>query len=280
MDDYIYSWIEYNTSHIEVENIEVQSHCRYGLNTLDIEIMNFYYQIYINYDFDNVIEFREQSRKELSVQKIKSSFNYTSYTKNYLDLTGIIGNYSYNTFNGMRSLYGNTDEIFHRYFNIPYFSQDIDVSIPIILPEGSGSNPSEPEAPTGHFWSYETYTTEYYQTLYIPVGNWSIEFRQMRATTIQAKYYYTPEVVKRDDLGSWKWKIKFTDTFSYTVDFNFMRNAITSILNLVLMMFQYFFFLVVAGLSYILMYLGCTILVFLYNYILYYIFIALCTVIW
>lgn len=279
-DNYIYSWITYNTSSIDVKNIEIQAHCRYGLNTLDIEIINFYYLIYINYDIDNVIEFREQTRKELSVQKIKSSFNYTSYTKNYLDLTGIIGNYSYNCFNGMRSLYGSTDEIFHRYFNIPYFSQDIDVSIPLTLPIGSDSNPSEPTPLTDYYWTYESFETEYYQTVQITVGNWSVDFNMMRSKSITAKYYYQPNSVDRDDLGSWKWKIKFSDSFSYTIDFNFMRNAITSIINLVLLFAQWIMYLVVGGLSYIFMYLGTTILVFLWNFLIFYLFTGLIYVLW
>jgi len=277
-DDYIYVWTEYNTTNINVRNIEVQSHVRYGLNTLDIEIINFYYVIYINYDY--MIEFREQSRKELETHKIKSSFNYTSFNRNYVDLTGIIGNYSYNCFKGCRSLYGSVSEDFHRYFTIPFFSDDIDISIPLDLPDGDLTNPDEPEPPTQYYWIYETFKTEFHTNIPMNIGNWSVDFPQMRSSVYTAKYFYQPESISRDDLGSWRWKIKFSDAFSYTVDFNFMRNAFKSILNLILLFTQWTFFLVVASLSYVFMYLGTMILVFLWNVLVYAIFYALLTILW
>jgi len=277
-DNYIYAWIEYNTTSINLENIELQVHCRYGLNTLDVEIVNYYYQIWLNYD--TLLEFREQSRKELNSQKIKSSFNYTSFTNNYLNLTGVIGNYSYSCFNGMRSLYGSTDEIFHRYFNIPFFSDDIDVSIPLGLPEGSASNPNEPDLPSLFYWTYTTFRTVFYQNYPINVGNWSVDYSQMRSEQYTAKYPYEPESISRDDLGSWKWKIKFSDVFSYTVDFNFMRNAIVSILNLILLFIQWVFFMAFAGMSYLFMFIGTQILVFIWNTLLYVLFLSLVYLLW
>lgn len=102
----------------------------------------------------------------------------------------------------------------------------------------------------------------------------------MKSVSITAKYYYTPETVSKDDLGNWKWKIKFTDAFSYTVDFNFMRNAIRTVLNLILLLFQLFGFFIVSGLSYIFMYIGTSILVFLWNYLVYYLFIGFIWLFW
>jgi len=277
-DDYIYAWITYDISNIAVNNIELQTHVRFGLNTLDIEIINVYYQIWINYD--TMIEFREQSRKDLTGIKLKSSFNFTSFNRNYLNLTGIIGNYSYNSFAGMRSLYGSVSEIFHRYFLIPFFSDDIDVTIDIDTDYGSISNPDEPDFPSETYWTYVTFKTQYHGKIPMNIGNWSIDFAQMEMVQYTAKYPYKSESISRDDLGSWKWKIKFTDSFSYTVDFNFMRNAVKTVINTILLLWQLINYLCIAGASYLFMYIGCSILVFIWNTMLYWIFYALIYVFW
>jgi hypothetical protein len=280
-DDYIYSWQYVDTSHIsDLKDIELQIHVRYGLNTLDVEIINILAIIDFNYDSDETIEFREQSRKEFEGYKLKSSFNYTSYTNNFLNLTGIIGNYSYACLNGMRSLYGSDSEIFHRYFDIPFFSQDIDVAIVLDLSDGSISNPSEPDLPTLYYWTYETFRTATYQNININIGNWTTTFTQMKSEQYTAKYPYEPESVHKSDLGSWKWKIKFTDSFSYTVDFNFMRNAVKTILNLILLFWQFVGYLGWSAGSYLLMFIGTQILIFIWNYLVYALFYAMIYVLW
>lgn len=278
--DYIYSWIIINTSNINVKNIEIQTHCRFGLNTLDIEIVNIYYIIYINYNPIYTIEFREQSRKEFSGNKIKSSFNFTTYNHNFLNQTGIIGNYSYNCFQGCRSLYGNINEIFHRYFTIPYFSQDIEVNIPLELPTDSYDNPNEPDLPTDYYWTYETYRTNLDNTINFNVGNWSIEFRQMKQEKYTAKYSYQPQSFDKDDFPSFKYKFKFSDAYSFTVDLNFFRNFFVSVLNFTFLFIQRIGFYILSSASYITMFVGTLIMCFIWNYMIYYLYYSFMYVLW
>jgi len=107
------------------------------------------------------------------------------------------------------------------------------------------------------------------------VENWTVDFKQVKAEKYEAKFFYKEKAIHRRDLGSWTFKIG-----EIRVSFNYLRNAITDILNLIFVFFQYLFFLITASLSYIFMYLGINIMVLIWNVLIYYIFTALIWILW
>jgi len=138
----------------------------------------------------------------------------------------------------------------------------------------------EPTYPSSEYWTYETFRITNDYTYNYDYENWSIDYNIIKTQKYEAKYFYRSKSYDDDDFGSWKWKIKFSDIFSYTVDFNFMRNAVCMIINLILLFFQFVFFLFTASLSYIIMFIGCSIIVFIWNYPLLVLFASLVILLW
>ena len=267
-------FIDFSNDVSEIQEIEIQGHIRYGLNTLDIDIVNVYYLVIINYNY--TYELFEQLRYgNNDGNYFRSFFSYDSMNFNRMNNTGIFGNYSMNCLSGLRVLRGGTDINYNRYFLIPYFDEKITLSYVPAGSSGVGSG-SEPKAPSGTYWKYETYRLSDYGIDIITVENWSVDFNRVYAEKYEAKYYYQSRTISRSDLGSWRFKI----TDDWRIDFNFIRNALCDIINLILLFFQYIFFLVVASFSYILMYLGINIIVLLWNVMVFYVFIALIWILW
>jgi len=266
-------FVDFSNGMDEIQEVEIQAHIRYGLNTLDIDIVNIYYKVIINYNY--TFELYEQLRNgNNDGNYFRAFFSYDSMNFNRLNNTGIFGNYSTNCLSGLRVLRGSTDINYNRYFIIPYFDEKITLSYAPSGVAGSGTG-SEPRQPSGTYWTYETYKLSDYGITVITVENWSVDFRTVYAEKYEAKYYYRTKTIKRSDLGSWHFKIG-----DIKVSFNFIRNAVADIINLILLFFQYIFFLVTASLSYILMYLGVNIIVLLWNIVVFYCFIALIWVLW
>jgi len=265
--------VDFSNNITEIQEVEIQAHIRYGLNTLDIDIVNVYYKIIINYAF--TFELFEQLRNgNNDGNYFRAFFSYDSMNFNRLNNTGIFGNYSTNCLSGLRVLRGSTDINYNRYFTIPYFDEKITLSYAPSGASGSGSG-SEPRLPSGLYWTYETFKLSDSGFVSITVENWSVDFNTVYAEKYEAKYFYQPKTIKRSDLGSWHFKIG-----DIKISFNFIRNALADVINLILLFFQYIFFLVVASMSYILMYLGINILVLLWNIMVYYIFVALIWILW
>lgn len=251
---------------------EIQAHIRFGLNTLDIDIVNVYYQIILNYNY--TYEIFEQLRfGNNDGNYFRYEFSYDAYNFNRLNNTGIFGNYSMNCLSGLRVLRGTTAINYNRYFLIPYFDEKISLTYSSPLSE-SGSS-SEPRLPSGKYWTYETFQLAEYGITGITVENWTVDFTTVEAEKYEAKFFYKEKSIKRRDLGDWRFKIG-----DIKISFNFIRNALTDILNLIFLFFQYLFFLVTASLSYIFMYLGVNIMVLIWNVLVYYIFIALIWILW
>lgn len=270
-DDYIVNWqsIQYTS----IETFELNTHVRYGLNTLDVEITNILCEVYINSEL--TLTFMEQDRKYFNGIHYKPEFNYTSQNRNYLNLTGVIGNYSYNCLKGIRCLCGNDGQIYNRFFIVPLFQENIDVQQRTV-PQGGVDIQDEPEPPKdASYWTYETFRLVSGTTYNSEVGNWSMEFTPVAVEKYTAKYYYNKEAIDRRSLGNWQFKIG-----DWKISFNFLRDSLAYVLNLILLFFQYLLYLVVASLSFIFMFLGCYIVAFLYNICIYYIYIGLCYVGW
>lgn len=275
-NNFYISWVFMNLSNFlnetELETFEIDAHCRYGLNTLDIEITNIFIEIYVNSKF--FMDFLEQDRKYFEGNHYQTFFNYTCHNRNYLNLTGVYGNYSYNCLKGIRCLSGDDNQIYNRFFVIPLFQDNIDVMARIVSPD-EVAIPDEPDPPTGYYWTYKSYRIVQGNIIYTDVGNWTVEFTQIDAEQYDAKFFYNPQVIRKEQFGSWRIKIG-----DYRVWFNWLRDAIVLILNVVLVFLQFLLFLVVASLSFVFMFLGCYILVILYNICVYYILIALLWVLW
>lgn len=267
-------FIDFSNKIDDIYECEIQAHIRYGLNTLDIDIVNVYYVIWINYEYNFTIF--EQLRNG------NNDGNYFRYEMNYeannfirLNNTGIFGNYSYSCLKGLRVLRGDTSQNYNRYFTIPYFDEKIDITKVREGLEGSGGG-SEPVNPVGYYWSYQAFKITYGSITGQNIGNWSIDWQSIQTTTYTAKYYYNPKTIKRSDLGDWSFKV----TGDYKVSFNFMRNALCDTINLILMFFQFVWFLLVASLSYIFTFIAYSVIVLLYNYPLYYLWIGILYGLW
>jgi len=256
----------------QIYECEIQYHIRYGLNTLDIDIVNTYIMVIINYNY--TFELFEQLRfGNNDGNYFRAEFSYDSMNFNRLNNTGIFGNYSMNCLSGLRVLRADTSRNFNRYFTIPYFDEKISLTYSLGADiSGSGS---EPRNPVGTYWTYETFRLADSGNIGITVENWSVDFRTVEAEKYDGKYFYKSKTIRRSSLGNWKFTI-----LEQKVSFNFLRNGIADIINLILLFFQYLFFLVTASLSYIFMFLGINILVLLWNVIVYWIFVALIWILW
>ncbi|GAG43679.1 unnamed protein product, partial [marine sediment metagenome] len=171
-----------------IQELEVQAHIRYGLNTLDIDIVNVYYKIIINYNY--TFELYEQLRYgNNDGNYFRAFFSYDAMNFNRLNNTGIFGNYSSNCLSGLRVLRGDTSQNYNRYFIIPFFDEKITLSYAPSGSAGTGSG-SEPDYPSGKFWTYQTFKLGDFGNYPITVENWTVDFRRLQAEEYEAKYFY------------------------------------------------------------------------------------------
>lgn len=259
----------------EINEIEVQAHVRYGLNTLDVKIVNVYYLILINYNY--TFELFEQLRLgDNNGNYFKMNFAYTSNNFMRENNTGLYGNYSYACLKGIRVLKAKDDMFFNRYFTVPFFDEKI--SLTSGIGKGStGQSHTEPKIPIGTYWEYEIYHLTTGDTVYTPVGNWSAEFQQTKAELFTAKFPYYEKIVERKDLGNWKYK---NEDWLISFDLNFMRNAICDIFNLILLFIQYCAYLSWWALSFMVTYVAYTTLEILWNYPVYWLYIGWAYLMW
>jgi len=223
-----------------------------------------------------VLNFLEQDRKYFLGKHYLSEFNYTCNNRNYLNLTGVIGNYSFNCLKGIRCLSGVNDLIYNRFFIVPLFQHNIDVAQRRIT-QSDVIIDDEPDSPKGaEYWTYNSFRLVSDDIIYTDIGNWTVEFTPVDVQSYEAKYYYSREAISKSSLGSWT--IKITDDIK--ISFNWLRDGIVFILNLILLFLQYLFYLVVASLSFVFMFLGCYIIAFLMNIVVYYLYIGLCWIVW
>ena len=276
--DYYTNWININYQVENLTELEINLHCRYGLNTLEIDISNIKIEIFENYNATDIYYF--QSQYDLtSNSKYAYSFNYSCYNMNRFNLTGVFGNYSYNNLNGFRLLRGTDSINYNRFFTVPYYNEAILLKRPTVEYSESGGG-LEPIYPSAYFWSYTTYRLTYWKTESITIGNWSADFYYVKAEAYSAKFPYEPKTYENEQFGSWTFKIKFSEDWSYTVSFNFLRNAICWIINLLLLILQYIGFLAQASISLVSMFIFTGIMAFVWNYPVYYLWSALVWVLW
>lgn len=269
-------WIIFNLTEnsIELKSLELLGMIRFGYNTLIQEIANIRFEILINSNEYNLTIIEQNRIGSFNGIRYTNELNYTAYNNNFLNITGVVGNYSYCALNGFRCLKGVQDEIYNRYFTIPNFYQDINLHYTTTTETIEIED--EPEAPAGLlYWTYETYRVVEGITFYTEVGNWSIPFTPIKPEKYVAKFYYNPATWQPHQLGSWKFKIG-----DFKISFNFLRDAVCSILNLLMLLIQFVGFIVVMALSYVFMFIVSYILAFLVNIVLYWMFIGLCLVGW
>ena len=275
-----------NDTAIDIETMELQFHVRYGSGLDGILKMNLLFSAIINYNLSVVSSELKEVELTGSYWTDVSQFQFTelSYHKRAFD-NSWEGFYNdsdnnkraFSCFRGVRVMRSNTVRAYNRFFEIPYFSDDISVGIGYDGVSGSGSG-SEPSYPSGTYWEYETFRLAEGNIIPIVVENWTVDYNTVYAESYEAKYFYDEESISRSDLGSSKdWTVKLGDI---KISFVFIRNGLASIINTLFFFFQYLFYLVVASLSYILMYLGINILVLIWNVLVYYIFIALIWILW
>jgi hypothetical protein len=277
-DNYDYGWILYNYSiyNLNLKTLEILGQCRYGYNTLIQRISNIRFDFIFN-DFEQNFTILEQNRKGSFLgHKYNFQLNYTTINYNYLNLTGIIGNYSYSCLKGFRCLKGSINEIYNRFFIIPTFNEKISVAN-LGITSTSVNIENEPPAPAGSqkYWTYTSFRLINGNTIYTEVGNWSIEFKQTKVEQYLAKHYYNEKVIKEASLGSWTFRIG-----EWRISFNFIRDAIVLILNLVLLFLQYIWFLLIVAINFLIMFIGCYMLAFIWNFLIYWIYIGLIWVVW
>lgn len=272
-----------NDTSIDIESMEIQYHIRYGSGLDGNTKINVQFNAILNYNLSIVTnEIREFELTGIWSDIEMFQFTDFSYHKKAFDLSneGFFNDSNnnkraFNCLRGVRVLRSDTTKEYNRFFVIPYFFDDVDVGVGIEGSTGSGSG-SEPEYPSSEYWTYETFRFTYYTSVEINIGNWTVDYQMSQSETYEAKYFYKSKSIDEDDLGSWKFKI----TDDIKISFNFLRNGITALINTLLWFVQYIMYLVVASLSYIFMYLGTNILVFLWNYLVFYIFQALIYILW
>ncbi|MBY9006286.1 MAG: hypothetical protein KGD63_05975 [Candidatus Lokiarchaeota archaeon] len=273
---------ELNDTTIDIETMELQYHIRYGNGLDGITKINVLFNAILNYNLSVVSnEIREFELGGIWSDITTFRFMDFSYHKKDFQLAneGFFNDSNNNKrafscLRGVRVLRSETVQEYNRFFEIPYFSDDIDVSESIEGLTGFGSG-SEPKLPSGTYWTYETFRLSTSGSVGITVENWTVDYNMVYAEKYDAKYPYKEESLRRKDLGDWKFKIG-----DWKISFNFLRNAVCTILNLIFFFFQYLGYYITAGLSYIFMYLGVNILVIIWNYLIFYIFIALIWVLW
>ncbi len=257
----------YNGSYLpEINFLEFTILLRYGHGittdnnrfVLDVNlVVNYNLSIYFHQERE--FDFSPYDEIELN------QFAYSNWLNNYSCLVGT------------RNVFGNLAQ-FNSFLYLPYFNDDIGLTdyydnIPNIYVD---MEVEEPDLPTPTYWTFISYRLALLDTTYFNVGNWSnLEFNRIVPETYTAKYPYSERVLKNSDFGVWVFYVG-----DFKVSFNFLRNAVCWLINMILLLIQYFLYLIVAGLSFIFMFLGTWIITFLYNIVFYYIYYGIIWIIW
>jgi len=274
-DDYIQSvkFLNYsNYPSIEnetIETLEIIYHMRFGFNTVEKQLGNFLIQFYINGKL--ILDYIDQDRKYYGGHHYLNLYNYSICNRNYLNLTGIVGNYSYNTLNGLRTLCGLNTLTYERFFNIPLFKDTIslqEITTYIFTKE------NEPQAPSKTYWTYELYELVQDTSFDTEIGNWSISFTPIKPQITRAKFFYNEHAIKYSDWGNWEINV------GVKVNLNFIKRWLIDIVNFLYFVLQFAWYLCWASMSYVLTFIGFYIVAFLFNVVIYYIFIGLIWAIW
>ncbi|MBD3216220.1 MAG: hypothetical protein GF311_26640 [Candidatus Lokiarchaeota archaeon] len=156
----------------------------------------------------------------------------------------------------MRYLQYVSDYDFQGFLSIPYITDEKGVSDYVPDPEPPEPSEDNPMPERGDSWEYmifqlaETTPENIYYTEEVDFYNDTVdntidqEYTTFEGVATTAYFYYEDETIKRSDLGSWRWEFDFPGDFDFTISFNFMRNAIVFIINALLLILQYIFFLI------------------------------------
>lgn len=261
-----------------LDDLELQFHVRYGLNDKNQMKVLTYFTIAINYNntlaFNTIHEFNDEG------------YNYFDLTYSYrqecsLYALGHPKNFTqFYALRGIRQLVGGREHCYNRFFEIPFFNDDIDVagSVDYVYPDVEDED--KPRPPTKYYWKFTNYEVVYddvvyetielecdYQVIDIDTLRVDYEFKTIEGHAFSDRYYYNPSYLKHSSLGNWRLKIG-----EWKVSLNFLRNVVCDILNIVLLVLQFFLFCLFWCVI-LVWYLICYyILPFLWNYIVLWIF--------
>lgn len=232
------------------------------------------------YQYDKIIDAGDSSfydtQSRILVRYI-DYFNYNNYTEiiesQYTE--DFEQKYVYNNMRGYRLLQLNSTDWKYNFLDAGYFKTDLDYYVPPEVPDDEKEDvPDSPRAPKGaHFWKFDSYTLESTSTVNIYFEEdvdfyndsvnvvFDVDFNTLSAKRDEYRYPYDDETISKSDMGG-SWGI-----------WNFVRDAIRFIVNSVLLLVQWFFYLITwAFHSGVLYLLYAIIIPFLYNTILYYIY--------
>lgn len=222
-------------------------------------------------------------------------FNLNDYDKTYY-VSGIpyTRAETYNNLRGIRTLQVSDTYLYNNFLDVGFFSDRLNLVIP---PEPVPDAPDEPSAPTGTYWTYTTFVLtdstitninyvddiDFFDTTVEVELDYEHTF--VVGTTRTAKFYYNAETFSKSDFGDWTFEI----VLDVEVSFNIIRNVVVWILNSIMLLVQYAWFLLTVAFNFIIMYLICVLIVpFFWNVIVYYVlsgliyvgFIIVCLFVW
>jgi hypothetical protein len=273
---------------IDVKNLEIQTHFYYGKSTINTNDVNDYTciqtNIFLNYNlslvYNSIYEFNNDNTLYGGVFAPAPYFDtsFIAFFNDYENSDYNNNDYFYNSLVGIRVFRGLNSETYNRFFIIPFFSDGVDLRQYTYV----GTTPfdvlNEPIAPSGStdYWEFTTFRLTFSFTQDINIGNISTNFTMLEVQQYKAKYYYQERVITNRDLGNWRIKINS----DIKISFNFIRNTIVAIINILLLFFQYILYLLTYGISFVFMFIVCYIALFFWNYVIYYLYIAILWIFW
>jgi len=232
-------------SDISFNNIEIQTHSYYGVNSHGFTAMNYKVLVFLD---NNETAFIEYDNYVLSDGNMIELESYTYYGIAFAQFGTSKNNYVVSCLRGDRILMDDVNS-YTNFVNFPIFDKDIAIS---------PYEPDDSENISTNYWPYNTYVIQFWYNDSVKVGDLEVDYNMIQVSPQEAKFYY--RLVGDEGLTNW----------GFIGEWNWLRDALVWIVNILVMIpVQFLLFCLTVAFNFIIMYLIVgSIVVFFWNILL------------
>lgn len=287
----IFKFSDYLPENTELTSLQVNLHVflsyinttqKYLFIRTDV-CVNDYYSM--SYQYDKIID---AGNSVFYYTQSKLQVRYIDYFNNNSAID-YLGNswYTMNNLRGLRTLMLNSTDYKFNFLDAGYFKTELDYYIPPVIPEPDPQPdpPDEPDPPDDDmdYWKYESFNLKksgyntisfsqnvafYNETVLV---EYSLQFDLLVGNQYTAKYYYNDELFSKSSLGNWELTLNI-GLGDFIISFNWIRDITRTILNAIILFFQFLLYLLVVAFNYLIMFLIMVIIVpFFWNFPIYWV---------
>lgn len=226
-----------------IENVEIQTHCRIGLNNESIKSINIQIIIRINENNSLIYTYEHYIIYDVEIPTDKLGLECVKYYRTY---PYTHSQYFNNDLRGLRVLYDDLGNDYNHFVDFGCWSDDIYVK----LPEPPTQPEPNPDEPSPYYWYYtaiEIGIADSGDIISVGVDDGEsfyveMEFPLIEISAETEKFYYY--VLSNYDLGDWSWA------------WNWLRDALAIVFNVLLIIpVQFMLYLLVVAFNFIIMFL-------------------------